>query len=102
MKEKEKDETPTPVEVPGPRRVSVNLPNWKKSCLELAERLRSIKTPIRIARAAELEALAQQFEGFMTTPPSDEVRIKALTKYMDLQSSALDLLVGYKQIEKKK
>lgn len=99
---KDPDETPTPVEIPGPRRTSINLPLWQQSCLELAARLRLTPTAIRLARAIELEEMAKQFERFTTHPPSDAERVAALARFMDIQAAALDLITGHSSVGKQR
>jgi len=85
----ELDDAPTPVEVPGPRRTSINLPLWERSCRELSVRLRLVPTVVRVALANELDEIAEKFARFSSSPPSDEERVAVLARFMDLQSSAL-------------
>lgn len=91
----ELDDAPTPVEVPGPRRTSINLPLWERSCRELSVRLRLVPTVVRVALANELDEIAEKFARFSSSPPSDEERVAVLARFMDLQSSALDVLASH-------
>lgn len=74
------------------RSPSLSEPAFVESCEVYALALERSVTKHDRALAVVARDLARAFRGFAEQPPSEEVKIAALSKYIDLQRAALERL----------
>jgi hypothetical protein len=85
-------ESPTTVEAPGWRRVSVNAPVFAQLAQDLAAKLEARGTGEALALARQGRALMAALQGWQTAPPVDGERSRVMNDLVEFNRAASDLL----------